>query len=66
MLPPSRFEDGEYEWGNDEPAAQLPDWFPTKVQVEVDPMAAALLAAKRGSDDGKLIEVVRCSTQPDR
>ena len=59
VLPPSRFEDGEYEWGNDEPAAQLPDWFPTKVQVEVDPMAAALLAAKRGSDDGKLIEVVR-------
>jgi hypothetical protein len=59
VLPPSRFEDGEYEWGNEEPAAQLPDWFPTKVQVEVDPMAAALLAAKRGSDDGKLIEVVR-------
>lgn len=59
VLPPSRFEDGEYEWGNEEPAAQLPDWFPTKVQVDVDPMAAALLAAKRGSDDGKLIEVVR-------
>jgi len=61
VLPPSRFEDGAYEWGNDEPPAQLPDWFPTKVQVEIDPMAAALLAAKRGSDDGKLIEVVRAA-----
>lgn len=61
VLPPSRFENGEYEWGNEEPAAELPKWFPTKVQVDVDPMAAALLAAKRGSDDGKLIEVVRAA-----
>ena len=48
MLPPSRFENGVYEWGNDEPAAELPDWFPTKVQVEVDPMAAQLLMAGSG------------------
>lgn len=61
VLPPSRFEEGQYEWNNEEPPAVLPDWFPTKVQVEIDPMAAALLSAKRGSDDGKLIEVVRAA-----
>ena len=59
VLPPSRFEHGVYEWGNDEPPAELPDWFPTKVQVTVDPMAAALLSASRGADVERLIEVVR-------
>lgn len=59
VLPPSRFENGVYAWANEEPPAQLPDWFPTKVQVEVDPMAAALLSASRGSDVPRLIEAVK-------
>jgi len=59
VLPPSRFENGAYEWGNDEPTSDLPDWFPTKVPVTVDPMAAALLSASRGTDVERLIEVVK-------
>jgi len=59
VLPPSSFENGVYEWGNDLGAAQLPDWFPTKVQVTVDPMAAALMTAARGDDVIKLIDVIR-------
>ncbi|MHC4378723.1 MAG: AAA family ATPase, partial [Planctomycetota bacterium] len=59
VLPPSRFEHGVYEWGTELGAAELPDWFPTKVQVTVDPMAAALLSASRGTDVERLIEVVR-------
>ena len=59
VLPPSRFEGGEYAWGNDEPAADLPSWFPTRRVSEVTPMAAALQLADRGMDGGKLIEVVR-------
>lgn len=61
VLPPSRFENGQYEWGNDVAPTDLPDWFPTKVHVEADPMAAALMSAKRGSDEGRLIELVRAS-----
>lgn len=59
VLPPSRFENGQYEWGNDEPAAELPSWFPTKVQVEVDPMASQLLMAGRGEGADRLVETVR-------
>lgn len=59
VLPPSRFEGGQYAWGNEEPVAQLPDWFPTKVRVEVDPMAAQLLLAGRGEGAARLVEVVR-------
>lgn len=59
VLPPSRFENGEYHWGNDEPAAELPSWMPTRAAVKVDPMAAALLSASRGSDVPRLIEVVK-------
>ena len=58
VLPPSRFEAGIYQWDNDLSPQDLPDWFPTKVQVDVDPMAAALMAAKRGTDDGRLIDLV--------
>ena len=61
VLPPSRFEDGEYEWGNEEPPAELPDWMPTRVAVTVDPMAAALLGASRGSDVPRLIETVKAA-----
>jgi hypothetical protein len=59
VLPPSRFKNGTYQWDNDLSPEELPDWFPTKVAVEVDPMAAALMSAARGSDGGRLIEVVR-------
>jgi hypothetical protein len=58
VLPPSRFEAGVYHWDNDLSPQELPDWFPTKVQVDVDPMAAALMSAKRGTDDGRLIDLV--------
>jgi len=59
VMPPSRFENGEYEWGNDSQVSVMPDWFPTKVQVTVDPMAAALLGASRGTDVQRLIETVK-------
>ena len=59
VLPPSRFENGVYEWGNGEAAAELPGWFPTRAPVAVDPMASALLSASRGSDVQRLIEVVK-------
>ena len=59
VLPPSRFEGGAYAWGNEEPVAALPDWFPTRVAVEVDPMAAQLMLAGRGEGAARLVEVVR-------
>jgi hypothetical protein len=58
VLPPSRFGACVYHWDNDLSPQELPDWFPTKVQVDVDPMAAALMSAKRGTDDGRLIDLV--------
>jgi len=61
VLPPSRFANGAYEWGNDLPPAELPDWFPTRASVKVDPQAAALMSSGRGSDEGKLIELVHNS-----
>jgi hypothetical protein len=61
VLPPSKFADGVYSWSNDAPPAQLPTWMPTRVAVTIDPMAAALLTAGRGSDGGKLIEVVKAA-----
>ena len=59
VLPPSRFDGGEYVWGNDAPVARLPEWFPTRVAVQVDPMAAQLMLAGRGEGAARLVEVVR-------
>ena len=59
VLPPSQFESGTYEWANDLPPSDLPDWMPTRSAVTVDPMAAALLQASRGDDVSRLIEIVR-------
>lgn len=59
VLPPSRFEDGAYAWVDDGAPAELPSWMPTRVAIKVDPMAAALLTASRGGDNGKLIEMMR-------
>lgn len=58
VLPPSRFEAGEYEWANDLDPTGLPSWMPTRKAVEIDPMAAALLQASRGGDDGRLIDLL--------
>ena len=61
VLPPSRFENGRYTWSIDEPPALLPDWFPTRAAVTVDPMAAALLGVSRGADVPRLIETVKAA-----
>ena len=61
VLPPSRFEDGVYEWANDLGPGVLPDWMSTKVAVEVDPEAAALMNVARGDDNGRLIEIVKAA-----
>jgi len=61
VLPPSRFENGRYTWSIDEPPALLPDWFPTRVAVTLDPMAAALLGVSRGADVPRLIETVKAA-----
>ena len=61
VLPPSRFGNGVYEWGNDELPARLPDWFPTRVAVTVDPMAAALMGVSRGADVPRLVETVKAA-----
>jgi hypothetical protein len=61
VLPPSRFENGQYKWSIDEAPADLPSWMPTRAAVKVDPMAAALLAAVRGSDVPRLIETVKAA-----
>ena len=61
VLPPSRFESGQYEWGNSEPPADLPRWMPTRTPVVVDPMAAALLSTSRGESVPGLIETVNAA-----
>jgi len=58
VLPPSRFENGVYEWANNLGAAELPEWMPTRVAVQINEMAAGLLSASRGVDVERLIEVV--------
>lgn len=61
VLPPSRFESGEYAWGNSEPPADLPRWMPTRTPVVVDQMAAALLSTSRGESVPGLIETVNAA-----
>lgn len=50
VLPPSRFEDGEYSWIDEGGAAEAPDWLPTKRAPEPSPLDQMRLM-ERGLDD---------------
>jgi hypothetical protein len=54
VVPPSRFDGGEYEWVDDEGAAPAPDWLPTRQAPIENPMATALQMIERGQDDKAL------------